>query len=464
MATTTTKPESKPPHIALFPCAGMGHLIPFLRLAAMLDSRGCTVTFITVQPTVTAAESDHLSDFFTLYPHIRRLEFQLLPYKKSKFTNEDPFFIQMESICSSVHVLYPLLQSLSPSLSAIIADLPVTSRIIHLASDLSISIYILTTTSARFFSVMNHLPQLADNNNNTRCNNGHIEIPGLGPMDVSNIPPAMLNPDHFFAVGITSNVSSLSKVNGILINTFTSFEPEAIDALKNNSGIAPILPIGPFECFNTPKAPNNLEWLDEQRPESVLFISFGSRTALSKDQITELANGLEKSRCKFLWALKGSKVDKEDKEKIENILGKSFIDRTMNQGKVVKEWVNQEQILAHPSVGGFLSHCGWNSVIEAAKLGVPILAWPQHGDQKVNAEVVENGGLGTWIRDWGWGTEKMVDSNEIAEKIKEFMVGGNLRVRAKEMKVKAQEAREINGSSEGLLRRMLESLKNKEED
>ncbi|KAI3452254.1 hypothetical protein Pfo_008919 [Paulownia fortunei] len=460
---TTTKSEKGAPHLALFPCAGMGHLVPFLRLAAMLASRGCTVTFITVQPTVSAAESDHMSSFFAIYPHIKRLEFQLLPHKKSKFTNEDPFFIQIESIGNSVHLLYPLLSSLSPSLSAIIADFPVTSSVSQLASGLCISTYTVITTSARFFTLMAYLPQLAQDNN-TKCNasggNSYIELPALGPMPVSSIPPPMLNPNHFFPANISSNVSSLVKVKGILINTFNWFESEAIEALSRN-GAAHILPVGPFESFETGEA-HNLPWLDEQAPESVVFISFGSRTALSKDQIRELGTGLEKSGCTFLWVLKASKVDKDDKEAVEEILGESFLARTKNKGMVIKGWVNQEQILAHPAIGGFVSHCGWNSVIEAARLGVPILAWPQHGDQRVNAEVVEKVGLGLWVRDWGWGGEKLVDKNEIADKIIELMLEKNLRARAKEVKEKARQAREINGTSEWLLQGLIDSLKSKE--
>ncbi|KAL0350835.1 UNVERIFIED_CONTAM: UDP-glycosyltransferase 13 [Sesamum radiatum] len=443
MATTTKFEKGAPPHLALFPCAGMGHLMPFLRLATMLASRGCIVTFITVQPTVSAAESDHLSIFFSTHPHIKRLDFQLLPYKKSKFVNDDPFFIQFEAIGNSVHLLPPLLSCLSPSLSAIVADLPVASRVSQLASDLSVSTYILITTSARFFSLMVYLPQLAQDKNTKNDaggGNGYIELPGLGSMPVSSIPPAMLDDNNFFAVSISTNVSSLFKVKGIFINTFNWFEAEAIEAL-NSSGVAPhlapILPVGPLESFEIEQA-SDLPWLDEQAPES-------------------------KSGCTFLWVVKSSKVDKDDKEGVEDIVGESFLGRTKKKGIVIKGWVNQEQILAHPAIGGFVSHCGWNSVIEAARLGVPILAWPQNGDQRINAEVVEKVGFGLWVRDWGWMGEKLVDRNHIADSITELMLSQNLRARAKEVKEKARQAREINGSSERLLQGLIDSFKSMEE-
>ncbi|CAA0828389.1 UDP-glycosyltransferase 71C2 [Striga hermonthica] len=378
-------PENRPPHLALFPCAGMGHLLPFLRLAATLSSRGCHVTLITVHPTVSSAESNHLSAFLSSHPKIGSLPFQLLPHRKSELTNEDPFFIQMESINASVHLLPPLLSSASPPLSAIVADFPVTASLVRLTSKLPVSLYSLLTTSARFFTLMNHLRQLQlDEHKN------HIEIPAIGPMSTW---PAQ-----------------------------------------------------------------GIPWLDGQADDSVIFVNFGSRTALTADQTRELAHGLEISGLKFLWALKSSKVDKEDAGKPEDLLGESYLRRNEGKGMVVKGWVDQERILAHPAVGGFVSHCGWNSVVEAARLGVPVLAWPQHGDQRVNAEVVEKVGLGIWDRDWGWAGEKLVGRNEIAEKIRELMVNKELRVRAKEIKEKALEAKEEDGSSYLFVQELIESL------
>ncbi|KZV43389.1 hypothetical protein F511_21981, partial [Dorcoceras hygrometricum] len=202
-----------------------------------------------------------------------------------------------------------------------------------------------------------------------------------------------------------------------------------------------------------------LQWLDEQAPESVLFISFGSRTALSRDQTLQLRDGIEKSGCKFLWILKSNKVDKDDKEDVQSILGESFLERTRKQGVAIKGWVNQDRILAHPAIGGFISHCGWNSVTEAVRLGVPILAWPQHGDQKFNAAVVESTGLGLWAKDWGWGGEKLVAGDDIAAKISEMMLGKDLRARVKAVKEIARQAREIGGTSEGFLSLLVQELK-----
>lgn len=103
------------PHVALFSSAGMGHLIPFLRLAAMLSSRNnyhCRVTFIAVQPTISAAESNQLSAFFASHPEINRLDFHLPDhFSPSELADADPFFVRFEAISRAVHLLHPLLAS-----------------------------------------------------------------------------------------------------------------------------------------------------------------------------------------------------------------------------------------------------------------------------------------------------------------------------------------------------------------
>nr|WME87920.1 C-glycosyltransferase [Bergenia purpurascens] len=443
------------PHIALFPSAGMGHLTPFLRLAAMLSSRNCLITLITAKPTVSAAESTHISSFISTHPEIRHLEFQILPINATNPTTDDPFFIQFEAVSRSVHVLHPLLSSASPPLCAIFSDLVVASSTAPIADDLCIPNYIVSTTSAKFLCLIAYLPVLTSDSAKFNLGCTEVQIPGLSPLPITSIPPPFWNTNHLFTAHLITNARALPKAKGIIMNTFNWFEQETIDAVSNGGvldSLPPILPIGPLKPFSFEKDQNQyLSWLDNQPAESVVYVSFGSRTAMSEDQIRELGIGLERSKHRFLWVLKSSKVDKEDSKDLKELLGNFFLERTSNQGIIVKRWVNQEEILAHPAIGGFINHCGWNSVSEAAWQGIPILAWPQHGDQRVNAGVVEKVGLGIWERGWGWGGEKLVKGVEIGERIGQLMEDEKLRSRARKVGEEAKKACGFGGSSEKAL-------------
>ncbi|XVE68234.1 hypothetical protein DITRI_Ditri09bG0052100 [Diplodiscus trichospermus] len=437
------------PHIAFFPSAGMGHLTPFLRLASMLLSHNCMLTLITTKSTVSLAESTYISFFLSKHPEIKHLEFQVPPMEPSNANTDDPFFIQFEATSRSAHLIHPLIASLSPPLSAIISDLAVASGVNKVAFDIGIPNYVLSTTSVKFLSLMVYLPILTSDAARL-IGLSEIEIPGLTPLPISSIPPPFFNPDHLFTATLVSNARALPYCNGILMNTFDFFEHETLSAIKNKralSNLPPILPIGPLETYELKKDQGRyLPWLNNQPAGSVVFVSFGSRTAMSEDQIKELRDGLEKSEYRFLWVLKTKKVDKDDNEDLKDLLSCSFLERTRNKGMVLNEWVNQQDILAHPAIGGFVNHCGWNSVMEAAQRGIPVLAWPQHGDQRVNAEVLEKAGLGIWDRTWGWGGQRLVNQDEIQKKICELMTDEKLKNRAKKVGEEAKKAT-ANGRS-----------------
>ncbi|KAI3503281.1 hypothetical protein L1887_31721 [Cichorium endivia] len=466
-ATGYRQQPPPPPHIALLPSAGMGHLTPLLRLAAMLASCNCTVTLITAQPPVSTAEATHITAFLAANPTINRLDFQILPYASSHPATADPFFIQFEAIVRSGHLLTPLLSTTSPPISAIFADIASAAGVFQVADDLGIPIYIVSTTCARFSSLVAYIQHLIAPGSSITMTETSVHVPGLVPFDISTFPPPFFIPNHIFTNGLVSNSRILTKAKGILVNTFDAFEPETIGAINGGKVIPdfpPFLPIGPLKPHNLELGDHQpLPWLDKQPPQSVVYVNFGSRTALSRDQITELRNGLEESGKIFLWVLKSTTVDKQDTEELEELLGNSFIQRTKHKGMVVKGWVNQEQILSHPAIGSFVSHCGWNSVMEAAARGIPVLAWPQHGDQKVNAGVVETAGLGIWTKGWGWLGEKTVKGEEIAEKIRMVMSDEKLREKARKIGEEAKKAIEIGGSSNKVLMEIIHNLQYKQD-
>ncbi|XP_020207447.1 UDP-glycosyltransferase 708D1 [Cajanus cajan] len=172
-----------------------------------------------------------------------------------------------------------------------------------------------------------------------------------------------------------------------------------------------------------------------------------------------MALGLIESGYSFLWVVKLKVVDKEEEEGLEDVLGSELMNKVKEKGVVVKEFVDQMGILGHPSVGGFVSHGGWNSVIESVWEGVPILTWPQGGDQKITSEAVRINGVGIWPQEWGWGSEHVVKWKEIADRIKEMMGNESLRVKAEEMKKAARNAAGVGGSCEVIVKKLIDEWK-----
>nr|GEU34552.1 UDP-glycosyltransferase 13-like [Tanacetum cinerariifolium] len=467
--STIIKSHHPSPHIAILPGAGMGHLTPTLRLAAMLSSHNCHVTVITAQPPVSTAESTHIAAFLAAYPTINCLDFHIVPYTPP--IPADPFFVQFEAIIRSVHLLTPLLASVSPPLSAFFSDITSATGGHQVAEELDIPHYVISTTSARFSSCVSYVPYLIGPDGSIDLSlkgtsrdstETIVHVPGLSPFDISTLPPPFFIPNHIFTKTLVSNARILSKAKGIFVNTFHKFEPETITSVNDGKVIPnfpPLLPIGPLEPHKLEIGDHQpLPWLDQQPPKSVVYVSFGSRTAMSTDQIREIGKGLDESGLKFLWVLKSKIVDKDDSEGLEEIVGDSFHERTKHTGLVIKGWVNQEEILSHPAIGCFVSHCGWNSVMEAAARGMPLLAWPQIGDQKVNAGVVEAAGLGVWDKSWGWLGERLVKGEEIAKMVKTVMCDENLRENARKIGEEGMNATKVGGSSYKVLTEIVQNL------
>ncbi|XP_047326814.1 UDP-glycosyltransferase 708G1-like [Impatiens glandulifera] len=447
--------SSESPHIVLFPSPGMGHLTPFLRLAVIFASQGCLVTLIKPQPSlVSDEESKQISNFLNSHYNINSLEFHptVLNSENSISNLHDSFINQVKALNSLILCQLPsFLLSLPKPATALFADFAVAASLETVSSDISIPCFLVCTTSARCYSTVAYLPELISK---ISKNPSEFEIPGISPVPRSIIPPSWLDisySNELLTTYLIPNALSLSKVSGILLNSFTSFEKETITSLMEGkvlTSLPPMYPIGPLHPYELDQIQEHdyFSWLGDKPAESVVYVNFGSRTVLSDEQTRELEQALKRSGFPFIWVFPESSFDD------------SFVERKDVEGFVLKGWANQPGILSHPSVGGFINQCEWDSVTEASKEGVPILAWPQHGDHKMNAEVVKNAGLGIWVEDWGWGGEKLVKSNEIEARVRELMGDKSLRAKSKKVAKEAKKAWEGNGSSKQALHGVLELL------
>ncbi|KAL8090295.1 hypothetical protein AgCh_039680 [Apium graveolens] len=175
--------------------------------------------------------------------------------------------------------------------------------------------------------------------------------------------------------------------NILLLRTFKEIEGKYIDYISVLSQKKSI-PVGPLvqeEMENTDDSKETVQFLEKKDESSVVFVSFGSKYFLSKDEIHEVGYGLELSKLNFIWVVRfpfGENI------KLEEALPLGFLDSVGDRGLVMEGWAPQARILRHSSTGGFVSHWGWGSIMESMMFGVPVIAMPMHLDQPYNAVAV----------------------------------------------------------------------------
>ncbi|KAI3514381.1 hypothetical protein L1887_12737 [Cichorium endivia] len=230
---------------------------------------------------------------------------------------------------------------------------------------------------------------------------------------------------EFFEL-LDSEDSSFKKISsGTLYDTSKVFEEKYLSLLRNEgigSGTTKNWAIGPFNPVTISDRKNSnseskkiLDWLDKQEENSVIYVSFGTTVSLTDEEAKAFAIGLEESGQKFIWVVrdadKGDIFDGEDDRMVELPEGYEERMETNGVGMVVRGWAPQIDILGHPSTGGFMSHCGWNSCMEGITMGVPIAAWPMHSDQPRNSVLItEVLGVGIYAREWARRDEKVAAS------------------------------------------------------
>ncbi|KAA8527888.1 hypothetical protein F0562_035243 [Nyssa sinensis] len=287
-----------------------------------------------------------------------------------------------------------------------------------------------------------------------------IELPGLPVLTNRDLPSFFLpsNPFNFALPAHKEHFDTLDKETNpqVLINTFDALESEALKAIPklNLLAVGPLIPsafLGGEDPSDTSfggdlfeKSGDYVEWLNSKPKSSVIYVSFGSISVLSKKQMEEIASGLLESKRPFLWVIR---EEQQNGEKVEDKL--SCREELEKQGIIVP-WCSQVEVLSHPSLGCFVTHCGWNSSFESLVSGVPMVGFPQWIDQPTNAKLIQDV--------WKTGVrvtkneEGIVDSDEVKGCIEIVMGGGEkgeeMRRNAKKWKELAREAVKKGGSSD----------------
>ncbi|KAL9227504.1 hypothetical protein vseg_003186 [Gypsophila vaccaria] len=266
---------------------------------------------------------------------------------------------------------------------------------------------------------------------------GLIQVPLSGSVKVPGVPELLPNETSSF-VGdygsckwwldvVLGQFSNIDQADWVLTNIFYDMEKEAVDWMSKLWKIRTIGPTIPsyyldnklpddrdytYQLFK-PNAPLCKTWLDSKPPGSVIYVSFGSGLGPSEEQFQEVALGLLNSQYNFLWVVK-------DKE--QHKLPKDYIAQVTSLGVgLVVGWASQLEILAHEATACFVTHCGFNSVLEALSIGVAVVGVPVWTDQGTNAKYLEEV--------WGVGVKARVDekgvvgSEEIVRCLREVMEG-----------------------------------------
>jgi hypothetical protein len=192
----------------------------------------------------------------------------------------------------------------------------------------------------------------------------------------------------------------------------------------------------------------------------VVFLCFGSLAHVSDAQLQELALGLESSGLTFLWVVRAEKWSPPE----------GWEERVRGRGLLVTAWAPQTAILGHPAVGAFVTHCGWNSVLETVAAGVPVLTWPivfeQFITERLLTEVLGIGERlwpdGAGVRSTRYEENEVVPAEAVARALTTFMRPGGpgdvARRRVMDLAAKVRDAVAEGGSSDRDLRRLIRDL------
>ncbi|CAL4981530.1 unnamed protein product [Urochloa decumbens] len=304
--------------------------------------------------------------------------------------------------------------------------------VLGVAWELSVPSYFFFTFGAEVAAFFLYLPVLHERLTVDFQDMGDklVHVPGIPPFRAPHAMLPLMEREDAAYEGFLKVSTELCSTNGIIVNTFRWLERRAVETVAAGHCRPPGLQTPPLYCIGPlikseevvgKGGKECLAWLDAQPKESVVSLCFGSIGRFSAKQIREVASGLEASGQRFLWVVRAppsddpaKKFEKPPEPDLDELLPERFLARTEDRGLVVKSWASQRDVLAHPSVGGFVTHCGWNSVLEA----VPMLAWPLYAEQRLNRVFLEKE-LKLAVAVEGYDNDKeLVAAEEVAAKVR----------------------------------------------
>ncbi|KAJ0965295.1 hypothetical protein J5N97_026433 [Dioscorea zingiberensis] len=422
-------------HIAVLPWLAYGHLSPFLEFSNRISLLGHQVSFLSTPSNLQALS---LSTSTTTSPnlHFIPLSFPLSLQSPADDTDGSSYSLINKAYDSLAGDLTKFLQTASPPVNWLLYDYnPYWSP--SIAKSFNIRTAFLCPLSAATLAFLGR-PESLTGEDSSRSSPHHLAVKpdwipfptklSYKPHEARIVYSSMYLPDN---TGVSQSFrlgSSLAAADVIVVRSCFELEPEWLPLLEKLY-CKPVIPAGHFPSSVQTKNykycwDEAFEWLDKQERRSVVYVAFGSMLHLKKEEVGELARGLEISKLAFVWAYRGK----------EELLPVGFEERVQGRGIVCKGWVPQVKFLAHEAIGGFLTHCGWNSLVEAMGLGVALVLLPMLADEGLNARMMEEKKVGVEVprreEDGGF------DGEGVARVLRLVMVekeGEEIRVRAEEL-------------------------------
>ncbi|XP_031110113.1 UDP-glycosyltransferase 91A1-like [Ipomoea triloba] len=440
----------KPLHIVMFPWLAFGHMIPYLELSKLIALKGHKVSFVSTPtnidrlPKLSASLASQISFVKLPLPHVKNLPENAeatidVPYDRVKYLKLAHDALQ-ESMAK-------FLEDSCPDWVFLDFDaywLP------PVASKLGVSTAYFSIYIAAFLGFLGPDPSsslMVDYDERKRPEDFTVP-PKWVPFE-SSVAFRLFEIFRVFdgVTGDEENVSdtfrlasTIERCDVLAVRSCEEFEPEWLKVVEDIYR-KPVIPVGqlPTTAYNVEDDDSKngaweviKGWLDRQARGSVVYIAFGSEAKPSQAELTEIALGLELSGLPFFWVLR-TRRGEADTELTQ--LPEGFEELTKDRGIVCTTWAPQLNILSHDSVGGFLTHSGWSSVVEAIQFEKPLVLLTFLADQGLNARVLEEKKMGYSIprddRD-GWFTR-----DSVAHSLKLVIVeeGGKIyRDKIKEMK------------------------------
>ncbi|KAF7811007.1 scopoletin glucosyltransferase-like [Senna tora] len=450
-------------HIFFFPFLAHGHIIPTIDIAKLFASRGIKITIVTTPlnlPLLTTSLETHKS-----HGHIITIKTIPFPSEEAGLPQgcENADTIPSPSLFYAFFNATKLLQQ--PLEQLLLEDRPnclIAGSFYPWATDSAAKFgipRIVFHGTGSFAMCASESLNLYQPYKNVSSDSEPFVIPNLpGEIKMTRMAfPEYVKSDDDNELTRVLKESREAELRsyGVVVNSFYELDQVYADHYSNVMG-RKTWHVGPVSLSNRDmkKKANRgkeasideeecLKWLDSKKPNSVLYLCFGSIVTFNESQLKEIALALEASGQNFIWVVRRSK--QEDDE----WLPEGFEKRMEGKGLIIRGWAPQVLILDHEAVGGFVTHCGWNSTLEGISAGVAMVTWPVGAEQFYNEKfVTEVLGVGVpvgvkkWVRVVGDSVNK-----EAIEKAVRRIMEEEMRNKVKEFAKMAKEAVEEGGSS-----------------